>query len=66
MNIHSGLGIKLGTKLYALNDKSKRALRNRISEVKSLVIDELSIVLSDFWTNIYDSWKENGWSLSYD
>ena len=66
MNIHSGLGIKLGTKLHALNDKSKRALRNRISEVKSLVIDKLSIVLSDFWTNIYDSWKENGWSLSYD
>ena len=32
--IHSGFGIKPGTKLLGLNDKSKAALRNRLSEVK--------------------------------
>ena len=41
--IHSGLGIKPGIKLLGLNDKSKAALRNKLSEVKYLIIDELSI-----------------------
>ena len=49
---HSGLGIKPETKLLGLNDKSKAALRNRLAEVKSLIIDELSTVSSDLWTNI--------------
>ena len=30
--IHSGLGIKPGIKLLSLNDKSKAALRNSLSE----------------------------------
>ena len=42
--IHSGLETKLGTKLLGLNDKSKAALKNRLSEVKLLIIDELSMV----------------------
>ena len=50
--IHSGLGIKPGTKLYGLNDKSKAALRNRLSVVKLLIIDELSMVSSDLWKGI--------------
>ena len=46
--IHSGLGIKPGSKLLGLNDKSKAALRTRLSEVKLLIIiDELSIISSD-------------------
>ena len=45
--IHSGLGIKPGMKLRVLNDKSKPALRNRLSEVKLLVINELSMVSND-------------------
>ena len=44
--IHSGLGIKPGIKLLGLNDKSKAALRNRLSEVKFLIVDELSMVSS--------------------
>ena len=35
---HSGLAINPGTKLLGLNDKSKAALRNRLSEVKLLII----------------------------
>ena len=50
--IHSGLGIKPGIKLLGLKDKSKAALRNRLSEVKVLIIDELSMVSSDLWTDI--------------
>ena len=34
--IHSGLGIKPGIKLLGLNDKSKSALRNKLSQVKFL------------------------------
>ena len=47
--IHSGFRIKPGTKLLGLNDKSKAALRNRLSEVNCqyLVIDKLSLVLND-------------------
>ena len=50
--IHSGLAIKPGTKLLGLKDKSKAALRNRLSEVKLLMLDELSMVSSDLWTDI--------------
>ena len=50
--IHSGLGIKPGAKLLGLNDKSKATLRNRLSEVKFLIIVELSMVSSDLWTDI--------------
>ena len=35
--IHSGFGIKAGTKLLDLNDKSKVDLRNRSSEVMNLL-----------------------------
>ena len=51
INISSGLGIKPGTKLLGLNDKSKTALRNRLSEVKYLIIDDLLKVSSNLWTN---------------
>ena len=50
--IHSGLGIKPGIKLLGLNDKSKVALRNRLTGVKFLILDELSMVSNDLWTDI--------------
>ena len=50
--IHSGLEIKPGTKLLGLNDKSKAALRNRLSEVKFLIINVLSMVSNNLWTDI--------------
>ena len=50
--IHSVLGIKLRTKLLGLNGKFNAALRNRLSEVKLLIIDELSMASSDLWTDI--------------
>ena len=42
--IHFGLGIKPGTKLLGLNDESKATLKQRLSEVKLLIVDELSMV----------------------
>ena len=52
ITIYSGLGIKPGIKLLGLNNKSKASSRNRLSEVKMLIVDELSMVLRDLWTNI--------------
>ena len=56
--IHSGLSIKPGTNVLGLNDKYKAALKNRLSEVKLLIIDELSRVSSDLWTDIYSRFGE--------
>ena len=41
------LALKLGQKLLGLNDKFKAALRNNLLEAKSLITDELPMVLSD-------------------
>ena len=41
------LKLKLDQKLLGLNDKFKAALRNNLLEAKSLITDELPMVLSD-------------------
>ena len=56
--IDSDLGIKPGIKLLGLKDKSKVTLRNRLSEVKLLIIDELFIVSSELSTDINSSLGE--------
>ena len=50
--IHYGLGIKLRIILLGFNNKAKAALRNMLSKVKFLIIDKLSMVSSDLWTDI--------------
>ena len=45
--IHSGLGIKPGVKLLGLSDKMKACLRNKLSGIKMVIIDEFSMVSSD-------------------
>ena len=42
-DIYSGLEIKPGSYLLGLNDKSKAALRNKISDVKFLAVDGFTI-----------------------
>ena len=44
--------------LLGLNDKSKAPLRNRLPELKFLIIDELSMVSSDLWTDIDSRLRE--------
>ena len=50
--IHFGLRFNPGSKLLGLNDKYKVALKNMLSEVKLIIIDELSMILNDLWTDI--------------
>ena len=50
--IHSGLGIKPGVKLLGLSHKMKASLRNKLSEVKMVIIDEFSLVSSDLFFKI--------------
>ena len=47
--IHSGVGVKPRRKLLCLNDKPNAGLRNRLSEVKKIIIGELPMVSSDLW-----------------
>ena len=74
-NIHSGFGIKPGIRLLGLNDKSKAALRNKLSEVTFLITDEQSVVSSDLWVDINSRLQEIlmmiigkniCWNFSYD
>ena len=41
--IHSGLGINIVSKLYPLSDRHRAELRNRLSEVRLLIIDAISM-----------------------
>ena len=44
--IHTALGINAGHKLYPLNDRQRGILRNKLSEIKFIILDEISMVLS--------------------
>ena len=44
--------------LQGSSEKSKAALRNRLSEVKFVVIDEFYVVPSDLWTDIDSKLEE--------
>ena len=39
--IHSGLGINVGSKLYPLSDRQGVALRNKFSEVRLVIVNEM-------------------------
>ena len=45
---HSALEINKGAKLSGLNDKAKASIRNELSKVKLLMIDEISMVSNNF------------------
>ena len=42
--IHTALRINIGHKLYPLNDRQRGILRNKLSEIKFTIIDEISTV----------------------
>ena len=46
--IHSGLGINVGNRMFPLNDHQYTTLRNKLSEVKLVITDEISMVSSEF------------------
>ena len=43
ITIHTALQINVGGKLYPLNDRQRGSLRNKLSEVKSTISDEISM-----------------------
>ena len=44
--IRSDLGINFGTKMLSLNDRQRASLRNKLSEVRFLIIDDIFMVSS--------------------
>ena len=44
--IHPDLGINVGCNLYPLSDRQRAALRNKLSEVRLIIIDVISMVSS--------------------
>ena len=48
--IHSALGVKPGANLSGLIEKAKASLRNKLSEARFLIIDEISIISNDLWS----------------
>ena len=50
--IHTPLGINIGHKLYPLNDRQGGILRNKLSEIKFIIIDEISMVSSGCFIRI--------------
>ena len=44
--IHSSLRMNAGRKLHLLNDQQLAALRNKLSKVRLIIIDEVSMVSS--------------------
>ena len=56
--IYSGLEITPGVKLLGVSNKMKTSLRNKLSEVKMVIIDEFSMVASDLFFKINASLLE--------
>ena len=50
--VHFALRIKLGAKLSGLSIKGKASIRNKLSEVNLFMINEISMVFGDLWTEI--------------
>ena len=51
--IHSALDFKFGKDNYPIPDKSIDAFRVNLSELKLIIIDEISLVSSDMLYNIH-------------
>ena len=51
--IHSGLGITSHGKCNKLGDKQKTYLRNKLSELKVIIIDEISMVSSELFYQVH-------------
>ena len=43
-SIHCGLQISIRSKMFPLNERQRAILRNKLSEVKIIIIDEISMI----------------------
>ena len=44
--IYSGVGISVGSELYPLNNQQSSVLRNKLSEVRLIILEKVSMVSS--------------------
>ena len=51
--IHAALGINIGHKLYPLNDRQSGILRNKLSEIKFIITDKVSMVSSGLFYQVH-------------
>ena len=51
--VHTHLGINVGGKMSPLKDRQKAALSNKISELRLLIIDEISIVFNVLFHQVH-------------
>ena len=58
---HSVLGTNVGSKLYPLNDQQSEALRSNLSEVRLIIIDEISMVSSVLFYQVNQRLNEIFW-----
>ena len=58
---HSVLGTNFGSKLYPLNDQQREALRSKLSEVRLIIIDEISMVSSVLFYQVNHRLNEIIW-----
>ena len=56
--IHSDLGINVGSKLYPLNDQQRAALRNKLLEVRLVIINEIYKVSSVLFYQVNERLNE--------
>ena len=56
--IHTALGINVGDTLYPLNDSQCGILRNKLSEIKFIIIDEISMVSSVLFYQVHQRLNE--------
>ena len=59
--IHSGLRINVRGKLYPLSEQHRAALRNKWSEVRLIIIDEISMVSSVLYFQVNQRLTEIFW-----
>ena len=54
--VHTHLGINVGGKMSPLKDRQKAALSNKISELRLLIIGEISIVFNALFYQVHRGW----------
>ena len=51
--LHTGLGIGFGNSHFSLSDERREAIRNQLSDLKLVIIDEMSMVKSDILYQLF-------------
>ena len=55
--IHKALGINVGAKMFPINDRQRATLHSKLSEVRFIIIDDITMVSSDLFYQLH--WRLN-------